>query len=168
LKDYNVIPTDNFKMFEKLKADYSEEKVEIIQNSNYHTQRSHVQKLKNGDFEYPCIYSITEKDGLDLRYSNTNNKGHFGVPKLILKRGATRSILDLEGKYGMTEFACAIVDTPENLIQIQKVLESKIMLDLKIQFLGATTTPYKSFLDGLGHMVKFLKEFRKDFWKDFI
>jgi len=168
--EFNVIPTDKISLFQSLKAKEGEEKVGIIKNSAYHHHnggdKCPVRPDKKGDFKYPVVYTITEKNGIKFWYSNTKDKGHFGIAKLILKDGALSSILDLEGDYGMCEFASGYIDTPENLVKIQKVIDCKSMKSLKQYFVGAYS-PKNAFLDGLGTMFKFIKEFRKDWWKEF-
>jgi hypothetical protein len=125
-----------------------------------------VSQTEDNEFKCPVIYTITEKDGIKFYYSNTKDNGHFGISKLILKKGALISILDLDGKYGMTQFASAILDTPENLIKIQKVMHSDFKYT-KRYFCGIGNDARNAPIDGLGIMFKFIKEFRKDWWKDF-
>jgi len=170
----DVIPTDRFDLYLKLIANKGESKVEMINDSNYHTSNGmgtsalNTNKDKNETFKYPVIYTITENDGVVLWYANTNNKGHFGIPKLILKKGSIKSILDINGEYGMTQFASAIVDEPENLIRMQKALESKEFKELKGLFCGiGPSNSRNAITDGLGTMFKFIKSFKKDFWKEF-
>jgi hypothetical protein len=85
-----------------------------------------------------------------------------------MKKGALSTVLDLDGEYGMTQFAAGIIDKPENLVRIKKALESNEFRKLKSDFrgLGKSSEKY-SIIDGLGNMWKFIKEFRKDFWKEF-
>ena len=64
----------------------------------------------------------------------------------------------------MTQFASGIVDTPENLIKIKKVIDSDFKI-IQSNFVGSNDK--NMFIDGLGTMFKFIKEFRKDWWKDF-
>ena len=171
IRDLNMIPTDNFDLFLKLKGKPEEEKVEIIFNSAYHTlnggERCRVRKNRNDIFKYPVIDRIPMNSGVKYYYSNTRNNGHFNISKLILARAASSTILDLNGDYGMTQFAAGIVDTPENLVKIQKVLELNIFKTMKTDFCGIGGSNKNAIIDGLGRMFKFLKEFRKDFWKEF-
>lgn len=169
-KDFNILPTNKISLFKSLMAGPSDEKVELIYDSNYHTsnggENCKVKSCKQKDFKHPVVYTITEKNGIHLYYANTTLYGHFDIPKLILKKAATTTILDLKGKYGLTQFAAAIVDIPENLVKIQKVFNSNFKY-IKGDFSGAGDNNLNSPIDGLGTMFKFIKEFRKDFWKDF-
>jgi len=69
----------------------------------------------------------------------------------------------------MTQFASAIVDTPENLKKMKEVLESDEFKILKSHFccLGNSTNKC-AIIDTPGTMFKFIKMFKKDFWKEFI
>jgi len=166
IKNYDRIPTDRFDLYNKYIAKRGDEKVNMIFDSSYHTQKSCISSTKDNVFKYPVVYTIREKDGIICYYSNTNTRGHFGVPKLILKGASTSSILDLDGKYGMTQFVAAIIDTPENLVKIQKVIDSSEFKKLKDYFCGGFQNPNSS-IDNRGTMFKFLKTFKKDFWKEF-
>jgi len=168
-----IIPTDNFEMFNKLLAKNGEEKVKILCDGSYHTSNGfgtpaqNASKTKDDTYKYPVVYTATSKNGIVFWYAKSNTRGHFGIPKLILKKGALISILDLDGEYGMTQFAAGIVDAPENLIRMQKALYNPKFRCLKNEFLGIGNDAREALTDGLGHMFKFLKEFRKDFWKEF-
>jgi hypothetical protein len=96
---------------------------------------------------------------MQLNFSSTNLNGHFGIPKIIWSNGAcTQILIDEKGEYGMTEWAYAISDIPENLPLIKKAMESKEFVKLcgSMRF---TLDKYDS---------KFISLFRKDFWKEFI
>ncbi len=141
------------------------DKMDIIYDCSYHTQN----RLKNGTMSkiktdthiYPCVYSIDSNDNVKLMFANYKNESHFGFPKLIFPSGAFQSVgmlLDLRGEYGLTQFARAIVDTPENLNRIYEVLKSPQFLKFHKNFVISVEELDKDIL-GL---------FRKDFWKDFL
>jgi len=104
------------------------------------------------------------KSGIKLKYSSINNKGHFGIPKLIIANASTYTLLDLKGEYGLTQFAYGIVDSKENLVKIQKVLDNPDFHKPLTSFIGRKDN---CLIVPNGQNTKFLKEFRKDFWKDF-
>ena len=169
-KDFNILPTNKISLFKSLMAGPSDEKVELIRDSSYHHcnggENCRVRPVQDKIFKHPVVYTITEKNGIKFYYSNTNTNGHFHIPKLILKAAATTTILDLNGEYGMTEFAAGYVDIPENLVKIQKVFHSDFKY-IKGDFSGAGDNNLNSPIDGSSTMFKFIKEFRKDWWKDF-
>ena len=169
ISKYGVLPTNRYDLFFKLIAKDGEETVKLLNDYSYGSDNrfTHISKEKNNNFIYPIIYTITNKLGPVFYYSNTNKKGHFGIPKLILKKGSLVSVLDIKGDYGMTQFAAGIIDEPENHIKIQKALYNPIFRSLKNSFLGIGSDAKEAITDGLGHMNKFIQTFRKDFWKEF-
>jgi hypothetical protein len=58
-----------------------------------------------GGFIYPVVHTMTRR-GLGVWYSNTNARGHFGVPKVILNfNEKLYPYLDYMGEYGMGQFS---------------------------------------------------------------
>jgi hypothetical protein len=137
-----------------------EEKVKIINNSSYHHQKPHMTKEQNDNNIYPCVYSVMKKE-TKFWFSDTNTKGHFGESKLIWGNGRVISVgsqIDVDGKYGLTEFCSGIVDTPENLPRIKEAFDSR-----KFRELMQNCT-----VSDMSINYKVIALFRKDFWKDFI
>jgi len=155
----NFIPNGMYDSFQKLIAKNGEETVNVVRSCTYHTQKNYISKEKNDIFKYPCVY-VTYKDGsIQFRYSSINNKGHFGIPKVIWSNGISTPIVDMNGEYGMTEFSYAIFDDVENLEKIKKAMLNPEFIKLM------------SFSDGMtGHRYNYkaISLFRKDFWKEFI
>jgi len=166
LSDFkNIIPTDNIKLYKKLTN--SEEKVNFLYSrSLYGSDKLNVSKNLSDKFKNPVVYGFPIK-GLSLIYSN-NNVGHFGVSKLILIRASLYSILDLDGEYGLSQYTAAIVDDEENLLKIKKVVDSEEFKKLKSYFLGVVSQNVNASIDAPGNMFKVIREFKKDFWKEFI
>ena len=157
-----VIPSENINEILSLFAKEDEDKVNIIANSSYHHTRDHVSKNKTSEFKYPCIYTVKSPDKGNLPtyyWSNTNNKGHFGVSKVIFGNGASGVITDPNGEYGLTQFAYAIVDDIENLENIKTALQSEKFIKNIMLFKNSLGDKYNR---------KLLNNFRKDFWKEFI
>jgi len=153
----NFIPNSNLEYVYSLVAKDNEDTVEILSDSTYHTQRSHMNSKNIGEFKYPCVYTVGSNNP-NFWYSN--NKGiHFGIPKVIWGNGLTDVIIDRDGEYGLTQFAYAILDDVENLDNIYKALKSEKFIK---EIMG-----YES---GVGHIYdrKLISSFRKDFWKEFI
>ena len=107
-----------------------------------------------------CIYTINSKNQIKHRYSSIN-KGHIGMSKLMWSNGRIKSIgsvIDKEGKYGLTCFAYGIVDNPENLENLKKVFDSyEFRRLMEYCAVCQLTVNYK-----------IIALFKKDFWKEFI
>jgi hypothetical protein len=155
-----VLPFIPFGKFYDIQSLISDtDRVNILANSAYHTQRDHVVSAYSDEYPWPCVYSITQKEGIKCYYSSTSSRSHFGVPKVIWSNGlGTYPVIDIEGKYGLTEFAYAIVDSPENLLNIKKAMESEKFIEM-MSFCKFTNNKYDR---------KIISTFRKDFWKEFV
>jgi hypothetical protein len=153
------IPNVNFDLFNKLVAKDSEERVNVLYNRTaYGTDKNNMSEIKTDIFKYPCVYTVGAKNP-NFWHSNTNQKGHFGIPKVIWGNGLTDVIIDDEGKYGLTQYAYAIVDDPKNLHFIKRALKNpKFIKDVM------------GYTNGVGHIYnrKLISIFRKNFWEDFI
>jgi hypothetical protein len=88
----------------------NEEGVDVIYDTAYHATKhnKNTNKTKTDDFKYPVVHSITRK-GIGCWYSNTNDKGHFGIPKVILNfngiQYSFRFQNDYEGRFGMSQLS---------------------------------------------------------------
>jgi hypothetical protein len=164
ISNLDFIPNDNFEIVKSLISNEKESSVNIIYSrSDYGTDKVNVSKIQNDEFPYPVVYSILSDGTVNLMYSSTNTKGHFGIPKLILGNGANPTcFIDYNGEYGMTQFAYGIVDTVENLVKIKKVITSKDFqkVNLATKYVATAGNPLV--------YPKILKTFRKNFWKEFI
>ena len=158
LNKVEFIPNGLFDKFNNLFTDG--EKVNVLYDrSSYGTDKKNMSSEKTDTHKYPCVYTTTKDGTINLWYSSTNQKGHFGVPKVIWSNGAASTpILDLEGKYGLTQFSYGIVDTPENLKKIFEAIQTDEFIELM------------KYSDGKIHKYnyKVIAEFKKDFWKEFI
>jgi hypothetical protein len=131
LEEWPAVPAGKWDELSDLFAKPGEESVDFIKNSQYHTQREHVQKEQTDEYCYPCAYTITQSKGLTCWYTDDNTKGHFGLSKVIMSNGTNNPVLiDKIGEYGMTEFSFAIADTPENLPKIHAALSSPQFIEL--------------------------------------
>lgn len=156
------IPGENFDEIKSLIAKDGEERVKIINNSCYHHQKDYTAKEQDYKFQYPCVYTVRSPDKGNqptFYYSTKNDKGHFGIPKVIFAGGASGVFIDKYGEYGMTEFASAIVDKPENLENIKKALQSEHFIRKIMGFKESLGDKYNR---------KVIALFRKDFWKQFV
>lgn len=163
ISQMKFIPNGMYKEFEKILAKNGEESVKILRDCSYHTQKEYVYKEQTDEFKYPCVYTSLSTDVVNFKYSNTKEKGHFGIPKVIWSNGtASKPIVDENGEYGLTEFAYAIIDEQKNLYYIQKAMLHPDFIKLM------------NFRDGnggkFGHRYdrNVIALFRKDFWKEFL
>jgi hypothetical protein len=159
ISQYEFIPNGMFREIMQLVAKKDEEKVSMISESAYHTQRLNVMsKEKTATNPYPCVYTVNSSGIPTFWYSNYN-KVHFGIPKVIWANGASGVMIDAKGEYGLTQFARAIVDDVENLAHIKKAMESERFIKNIMGFKHSLGDKYNR---------KIIATFRKDFWKEFI
>ena len=133
------------------------ERVNFIYSHFYSTCKPEINKEETA---YPCIYSISRADGsLKFRYA-PEDRGHFGVPKVIFGKSQQAGIpyLDIEGKYGMTEFTAAITDEVEVLPLIAQAMRSD-KFNYIMSLVQFNTEMWNRHI---------IKNLRKDFWKEFI
>ena len=155
------IPNGEYEKIMSMIAKNGEENVDVIyERSLYGTDKKHMSKTKTEEYKYPCVYTVNSKSEITYYYSSKQH-GHFGVPKFIWSNGRISSIgsyVDINGDYGLTQFAYAIVDKPENLPKIKEVFDSKDFRNLmELCAVGQLTVNYKV-----------IKIFKKDFWKVFL
>jgi len=111
---------------------------------------------------YPIMHSITDK-GVGFWYSSYNNKGHFGVPKVILSFGrhqySHHEQNDYEGKYGMSQitFGIPIKSKKEGDDILKAINTDEFKEIIKATKWGAFQTDWRMF-----------KYFKPDFYKHFL
>lgn len=157
----SFIPNGMFNAFQKLMPKKGEETVNILRSCSYHTQKEYVSNVQTEEFKYPVIYTTIKDGTINLKYSSTNTKGQFGTSKVIWSNGgATTPIVDVDGKYGITEFAYAIIDNVQNLERIKQAMLNPEFLKLM------------KYADGISSLHRYnwkaIKLFRKDFWVDYL
>lgn len=160
LNKLQFVPNGMFLEIEKLIAKNNEKKCKVISDCSYHHTLAHMNKEKTKEFKYPCVYT-TEKNGtINCWYSNTNRKGHFGIPKLFWSNGSASTLhIDIDGKYGLTQFAYAIVDTEKNLKNIKNAMQTKKFIEIMKNCSMGKRDIY---------FYKVISLFKKDFWKYFV
>jgi hypothetical protein len=153
LLEWDFLPNHSFVKVKKL-IEKTEKFCNIICNSNYHTTRNHVSSVKTSEL-FPLIHS-TPKGGIRYKYSSRNDKGHFGIPKVIFgDSGINNCIIDSKGLYGMTEHSMAI-SVEENFEEVKKYLDSN---EFKNILKACSWSNYQ--IDW-----RLFTYFRKDFWKE--
>ena len=126
MSDFTWLPNSNIDKIQILLAKDGEETCEIIYSANsYETRKKWISKIQNDEFKYPVIHTIPQT-GIRYIYSKLNNKGHFGISKVIFGQTNTKNpILDINGIYAMSEHSMAIqIDNKEEGEQIIKTLQS--------------------------------------------
>jgi hypothetical protein len=137
-------------------------RLNVLYCTYYHTKyKSLVKDKKSDTHKYPLLHSVV-KDGPVFMYASTTERGLFGVKnKVILNVGEhIRPLLDLEGEYGMTEGAFAIVcDSREEAEAIFKAVGSE---KFSREVVKATKWSNYKVEYAMFHY------FKKDFWKKFV
>jgi len=156
LREWGFIPN---MMFEELKLLMNNnDKLDVnYYRSNYGADKKWVNKILNLEYKYPVVYSINKNNQLSLKYSNTNQNGHFTLTKFIFSNGAG-FYCDIKGEYGLTQWAYCIYDNIEILPLIERTFRSDKFKIIKnaIQ------------LDSSSYNIKVMKLFNKNFYLDFI
>jgi hypothetical protein len=154
------IPNYEFKTIHDILSPYNKENV-IYSRSDYGTDKKNMMNTLTEKYKYPIVHSINS-DGLIFWYSN-ENKGHFGVPKVILNFNETQynypAQNDWEGKYGMSQlsFGIPISSKKEGDDILKAVGTEKFKEMIKATKWGVFQTDYKMF-----------RYFKKDFYKYFL
>ena len=110
LNKYNWLANCELELIDKLIANENEEKCKILQSmSAYEPRKKWISKIETKEFKYPVVHS-TPKDGHRFVWSNKNDNGFFGIKKVIFgESGIYNPIIDIEGKYAMSQGAMAII-----------------------------------------------------------
>lgn len=160
LCELSWLPNSKIDLIQKILANDNEACSIIYNRSNYGSDnKKYISKKQNEEYKYPIIHTIP-LSGIRYIYSSINDKGHFGISKVIFgDNGLNDAIIDMEGKYGMSENSMAIkVDNIEEAINIKKALLSNSFKEIiKSCIIGNFRIDWRLF-----------KEFKKDFWKEFI
>jgi hypothetical protein len=152
LLEWGFLPNHSYGKVKKLLGTGS---VVICSMSSYDPRKKWVSPVKTNEFLFPLIHS-TNKSGIRYHYSSRNDKGHFGIPKVIFgESGINNCIIDRKGLYGMTQGSMAI-SVEENFEEIKEYLDS---------------SEFKNILNACSwsnYRIEWtlFTYFRKDFWKN--
>ena len=161
IKNVDFIPDGMFNEVLSLVGKEGEETIDVLYSrSDYGTDKKHMSKVRTEEYIYPCVSNVTKSGDIKLLYSNTKGNGHFGIPKLICggASSGTNYFIDNDGDYGITQFSFGVIDEPENISLIKRVMESSVFNNI------IKSIPNNSSAVNY----KILSTFRKDFWKDFL
>jgi len=110
LKKYSWLANCELGIIEKILANENEEKCQILQSmSAYEPRKKWISKEESKIYKYPVVHS-TPKNGPRFVWSSRNDKGFYGIKKIIFgESGIYNPIIDIDGKYGMSQGAMAII-----------------------------------------------------------
>ena len=151
------IPNHSIDIVYSLISLTNEENNFINDQSSYEPRKKWMSSVRTDEFKYPCIYSINSKNNLSVKWSSLNNKGHFGITKLIFSNG-NGIIKDINGEYGLTQWAYAIKCSIEDIDNVENSVNSKLFKTI-IDAINLTSNKYN---------YNIIKLFKKDFWKVFV
>ena len=132
----------------------------IYNRSNYGSDNKiYISKKCDELYKYQIIHTIP-LSGVRLVYSKINDKGHFGISKVIFgDNGLNDVIIDMDGIYGMSENSMAIkvdnIDEAENIKNA--LLSNKFKELIKSCIIGNFRIDWRLFT-----------KFKRDFCKDFV
>lgn len=158
LSKWTFLPNEQIEKICKLLKTPADEKCNIIYGvSNYETRKTWVNDKESPEYKYTLVHSTPQK-GVRFMYSSRNDNGHFGIPKIIFgDSGIYNVVVDIDGKYGMTQHAMGIqIDNMNEGSEIKRVIESK---------------EFKEILDACSwsnYQIdwRLFTYFKKDFWKE--
>ena len=157
LSKWKWLPNCEFKLIEKLIG--GKEKCQILQSmSAYEPRKKWISKEKTKEFKYPVVHS-TPCSGVRYVWSSRNDNGFFGIKKVIFgDSGICNPVLDIEGKYGMTQHAMGIIidDETEGEKVINAITTKKFEKVLSACLWSSFAIEWNIFTD-----------FRRDFYKYF-
>lgn len=156
--EWDWLPNYNFELIKSIMV--GNEKCEVIYSASIYDARKDWMSSEQSNVNYlPCVYGMYEDGTHSYKYSSID-KGHFGIPKVIISGGRyPYPYNDFTGNLGMTNNAFALkVNTNEEAEEIKVALNSENFS----QILKATK--WSNFQINY----KMFKSFRKDFYKQFL
>lgn len=155
-KELKFIPNHSLnEVFELI--DIVEDNGFMNDQSSYEPRKKWMSKSYTNEYKYPCVYSINSKNIISNKWSNRNDNGHFNITKLIFSNG-NGYYKDINGDYGLTQWAYAIKCKKEDMDNVEKAFNSNKFNSI-IDAINLTSNKYN---------YNVMKLFKKDFWKEFI
>ena len=154
--DLKFIPNHNLNEVFSL-VDIVDDNGFINDQSSYEPRKKWMSKNQSNEYKYPCVYSINSKNVISKKWSSRNDKGHFHITKFIFSNG-NGSYKDINGDYGLTQWAYAIKCKKEDIDNVEKAFNSNKFNNI-IDAINLTSNKYN---------YNVMKLFKKDFWKEFI
>lgn len=160
LLNWEWIPNYNFDLVEKILHKNIYKKCEVIYSrTSYGADKKWVVNEQTDEYKYTLIDAIN-KNKVRYKYTNINNKGQFGIKKIIIgSSGLNSPIIDMSGKYGMTQHSFGIkinsINEGENI--------KKTILSNKFKDLIKSCSWSNFLIDWI-----LFTFFKHNFWKEFI
>jgi len=129
----------------------------INDQSSYEPRKKWMSINQSSEYKFPCVYSINSKNIISKKWSSRNDNGHFNITKFIFSNG-NGYYKDINGEYGLTQWAYAIKCQKEDMDNIEKSFNSNKFINI-IDAINLTSNKYN---------YNVIKLFKKDFWKEFI
>lgn len=155
LREWNFLPSGKFDTIKKILG----KNTVLYSSSIYDTRRTWINKTETKNNNLPIVHTMTKKDGIGLVYSS-EDKGHFGVPKVILSFNEFQyPYNDWKGEYGMSQICYGLkINNKEEGDKIVEAINSVEFKEiLKYTKWSTFQTDWRMF-----------KLFKPDFWKEFI
>ena len=159
INDWDWLPNYNFNIFERILS--KDNNIEVIYSrSMYGNDKKWMSKLRSDIHRMPCVYGMY-KDGTHSEYFSSEDRGHFGIPKIIIPCAEKPyTLVDTEGKYGIMQNAFGLKLTNID----EAILISNAISSTKFEEEIIKSTKWLNFqID-----YKMFKNFKKDFWKEFL
>jgi len=151
------LPNYNYEKITKLLKKENEESCEIVYSrSDCDSRKTYISKELKEEYPYIIIHT-TARQGIRYLYSSRNDKGFFGISKVIFgDSGTYNAVLDLKGEYGLSSHSIGIKVYNENEgNELLVYLKSEEFLDI-----------IKSCIwSSYGIDWNLFKYFKKDFYK---
>jgi hypothetical protein len=166
LRKWDFLPNCYYSEIKQFLSKKREKCLDVIYSRNqFGTDKGWVSETKQGSFKYPVVHS-TPSHGPRIYWSNTKTPDirtsiqMFGVKKVIFgETGINNVLLDIDGKYGMTQGAIGIKigSAKEGFIMKEAMESHKFQNILKALSFGNFRIDWRVFL-----------YFKKDFYKYFL
>ena len=154
IQELEMIPNYDIDLYVSLTN--SPNKLDVhYDRSIYGADKKWVVVEQSEEYCNPVVYNVQKGGVLNLRYTNTRLKGHYGIPKLIFNWN--ECFLDRNGDYALTQWVYHIRDEVDNLERIQEIFHKKSFKNFVLSFkIGYT-------LD-----INAMKTLNKNFWEHFL
>jgi len=161
LMKFPFLPNAHLKEWKNMLTKDKKDGVDVLYSrSVYGSDKSSVKKEKDAVFRFPVIHAIQKSNQQFLYTNKKDKKGGLGVSKVIFNKfGAwNKPILDVDGKYGMSESVFAFpISSEKHGKQIIKFFNKDRLNIFSEDLNWATSRPTISW--------KLFRNVQKDFYK---